>query len=170
MWRKVALTIVALMAVTLSTAQTYDGYNIYQNGRFGFYMRYPSYLEIGSLSNNGDGATFYSKDKSIMLKATGIFNLLEYNIHDLMSSNAYSLLSDGCSITYSHIDNNSFILSGYTRSGKIYYLKETVCTMYSPAYEEYVDIIASAYLEHSPKDKAKGDDIIKQFKRFPFKP
>ena len=170
MWRKVALIIVALIAVTFSTAQTYGGYSLYQNYRFGYYLRYPNYMDITSQSGNGDGVAMHSYDKSISISVGAMFNLFNDSTYNLMSENVSSYRSKGYSITYSYINDDYIVLSGYTPSGKIYYLKEVVCTIYSPGYEEYVEIIASAYMECSLKDKSKGDDIIKQFKYFPFKP
>lgn len=170
MWRRIVLTSIALIALFYSNAQTFSGYSLYQNYRFGYYLRYPTYLKIGSESSNGDGVVMYSSDRSIKLSVGAMFNLLDENVHTLMSEGVISLSNQGYSITYSYTDDNSVVLSGYTKSGKIYYLKQVLCTIYSASYGEYVEIIATAYVEHSPKDKAKGGDIIKQFKYFPFKP
>lgn len=170
MWRKIVLTIVALIAIASSEAQTSSRYSLYQNYRFGYYLRYPTYLQLASESSNGDGIRMQSNDGSIVLSVSGILNVLSDNAHTLMSDMVTMLCNRGCSVTYSYINDNSVVLSGYTKSGKIYYLKSVLSTVYSPSCEEYMEYIATAYVEHSKKDKAKGDDIIRQFKYFPYKP
>lgn len=148
---------------------TLHGYSIYHNHRFGFYLTYPSYLYSQEENEHTDGQSFFSYDGTIKLTSSARFNIDGESIGQLAQFEKSLLVADGCSITYSAIKNNWMVLSGYTTNGNIFYQKTVVCSLFSPGYNDMVNIIATAYVQYPQSEKTKGDQIIKQFSKFPYK-
>lgn len=141
----------------------------YYNTRFGFYASYPSYLHDNGESFNHDGTTFLSSDETIKMTACAMFNFLEETTAEILHSERELLAEKGCEITYTFSNDTIVVLSGFTADGNIFYKKRVLCTMYSPSYEEMVDIVAMANVEYPQSARTKGDEIVKCLKRFPFK-
>lgn len=167
---RITALIVALVTVFSVGAQNY-GYNStssYFNSRFGFYITYPGFMYPRGESNNGDGCTFSSSDGRIIMTASATFNVADWNTSSMLRDLKSWRIAEGSSITYTFAKDGKVVLSGYTRSGRIYYEKHVLCKLYGPAYGGYVDVVATARVEYYPSDKSRGDKVISYFSGFPY--
>lgn len=91
-------------------------YENYSNFKYGFSLKYPSFLANQTLFTNGDGAIFKNGDSTITLIAWG-----ENNIFDQTPRIAYeNELKLSKNITHKYISDNYYIIQGIDEN-KFYY-------------------------------------------------
>ncbi|WP_285828660.1 J domain-containing protein [Bacteroides acidifaciens] len=121
----------------------------YHNEHFNYSISYPSFLIQGEESSNG---CRFSMNDDIYLVVSGISNIYNESIE-----NKYKQY-DTKYITYSRLNKNWFVLSGYTSNGSIYYQKTVL----------HNDAFITATLCFPTKYKNEFDLIIKRiFSKFP---
>jgi hypothetical protein len=152
------LVFVAL-AVTAAFGQS--KYSTYNNARFGYSIQYPSdVLEMQSEADNGDGATFVSKDGSAEMRVWGQLNVLN---RGLRQEYAEALKRADTNFTYKSLLKNGFAVSG-TEGDKIYYQK----TLYRP---DKGGIFYTFTIEYPAAERAKYDGVVQRIVRsFKFDP
>jgi tetratricopeptide (TPR) repeat protein len=114
-------------------------YKCYTNERYGFSIKYPSFLIIGESPTNGDGITMHSSDSSVELTVFGSNNV--FNETAALSYN--KLIKENSNITYKTQQGNWYVVSGI-EGDKIF-------------YEKYVvgDGSINAFIIKYPSSKAK---------------
>lgn len=117
------------------TKEETEEFNTYVNVRFGYTIKYPKELGIVTTSDNGDGATIQSKDKSVKLTMYASNNVLEETIRTYLDN-----AGDTC------IKSNGNRMSSFYKRG-------TACTI--ETYDVERDFIISYKLEFDEKDEAK---------------
>ncbi len=142
-------------------APGYDGYYVYSNSRYGFYIYYPQELNPNRMPANGDGQAFTSNDESISLTVFGSNLISEEEIKDLYVDWMDTIQGD---ITYTVLEDNYFILS-WLEGDTIYYQKtfagkasqNTFIFSYpgdkAEEYKEAVEILESSFT-HGDLDQA----------------
>lgn len=96
-------------------------YKDYYNGRYGFSIKYPSNLIIGTESDNGDGITLSDETGSTKLIVYGSNNVL-----DATAKSAYiDTLKEIPKVLYKKQSGNWYVVS-WTHNNKIIYKKEVV--------------------------------------------
>lgn len=126
-------------------------YNIYENARYKFRIKYPSFFSDVSESGSGDGCTFKKDDKTYLI-AYGSFKDFNEPLED--QYNKYKAKSP----TYCQLKDNWLVVSDYTDDGCIYYLKTVLKD----------DIFVSAYIQYPIDEKDFYSTIISEiFPVFP---
>jgi hypothetical protein len=148
----------------------YVQYYTYRNERFGFYLRYPSYLRPFGEPTNGDGNTFYSREGDVRVVCCAQFQMGGESTQVLYYEEKASCLRKGCRITYEFAKNGKVVLSGYTKEGRIFYKKIVLCTLYGPGYGCNVDVIAYVDIEYKESRRSDGEEIVNLIKNFPYLP
>lgn len=91
----------------------------YCNGRFAFCVKYPKSFGKGKESQNGDGATFISKDKKDELRA---YETLAIEGFDKLKQQ-FKSSTEGLTVTYKTIKADWFVFSGMDGNGSFIYQK-----------------------------------------------
>lgn len=126
-------------------------YNIYENARYKFRIKYPSFFSDVSESGSGDGCTFKKDDKTYLI-AYGSFKDFNEPLED--QYNKYKAKSPA----YCQLKDNWLVVSDYTDDGCIYYLKTVLKD----------DIFVSAYIQYPIDEKDFYSTIISEiFPVFP---
>ncbi len=149
-------------------------YSSCHNARFGFKLRYPSFMEPDQeQSANGDGLRLHWKNQpdDIILRASGMFSgaALDNTLNDWYNEARQNYLNNGGTIVYKFFKDNRFVISGKLSNGRIYYQKSVRATLYSPLYGKNDEFDVTVYLEYVPYCQPQADEIIKYFATFPNK-
>lgn len=154
---------VSLVFVALAVAAAFGQakYSTYSNARFGYSIQYPmDLLEMQGEADNGDGATFISKDSSAEMRVWGQNNALNRSVRD---EYAEALKRAGTIFTYKSLLKNGFAVSG-TSGDKIYYQK----TLYRPGKG---GVFYTFTIEYPAAERAKYDAAVQRIvKSFKFDP
>lgn len=129
------------------TFKAIAGYKRYESLRYGFSIDYPSELAAGRASDNGDGQSFMSTDKSVRFSAFGSNNVLFYNAGEYLKNTVLPSLSG---VAYKSHGNGWFIVS-WKNGNKIGYEKGIVGKYSINAY----------IIEYPAEDKDSYDPVIK---------
>ena len=105
-------------------------FNTYYNNRFDFVVDYPSIFIAGEEPTNGDGLSFSHKDASLSFfgRNAGIWE--NDDLANLFNEQKKSYAT----VTYEKLGKNFFVLSGYTSTGQIFYIK----TIYKISNESFI--------------------------------
>ena len=154
----ISLVFIAL-AVTAAVGQS--KYSTYNNARFGYSIQFPlDLLEMQGEADNGDGATFISKDGSAEMRVWGQNNALNRSVRD---EYAEALKRADTTFTYKSLLKNGFAVSGTSRD-KIYYQK----TLYRPGKG---GVFYTLTIEYPAAERAKFDAVVQRIvKSFKFDP
>lgn len=120
MWKTLALA-AGLCLALLPAAHAASGAQVYENQRYGYSLEIPPNFTLVSEADNGDGATFRSKeDKAeILVFATALGdNTFEDEIRGRMRGEK----DDGWTLTYERVGKEAASYSG-TRKGTILYAR-----------------------------------------------
>ncbi len=130
-------------------APGYEGYYVYSNSRYGFFIYYPRDLNPNRMPANGDGQAFTSNDKSISLTVFGSNLISEEKIENLYLDWMNSIQGD---ISYSVLEDNYFVLS-WLEGDKIYYQKSFAGT-------ESQNTFIFSYPQDKAEDYSKTVEIL----------
>jgi hypothetical protein len=108
--------------INRETAPGYEGYYIYRNSRYGFYIYYPEELIPNRRPVNGDGQAFTSQDSLLRLTVFGSNLVMEEEIQQLYRDCMNNIAGE---ITYSVLEENYFVLS-WLIGDSVYYQKSFV--------------------------------------------
>lgn len=117
----IAITTAAIDRSSIAIAN--DRYQNYCNSRFEYCLDYPTHLKPQPEAHNGDGRDFTSADGSVNLKVWGSVDLSEGKSPAQRLKDNLKTASDNRRITYRNIQPQSYVLSGYTPQGQIFYRK-----------------------------------------------
>ena len=135
-------------------------YKVYYQDRWGYKISYPSFLTDVFYPENGDGARFSDNDQ-MELSTYGMWNINENTIEELFQEND----TYNGKVTYRRLlkNENSFIKSGYTEDGRIFYTKTCIANSLNGAPIICLELIY-------PKEYQRGVDPIinKIFKDFKY--
>ena len=125
----------------------------YHNNRFDFCVAYPEnfLMEMGE-SQNEDGNTFATANKSSEMRASGMYNALEQSISEAFDSATENgtYYDEERIVTYKKQGDNWFVVSGnYNES--IFYVRTVL--------ED--DTFYTLYFEYHSSEKEKFKEIIK---------
>lgn len=125
-----------------------DTYDCYANHKYGFVIAWPKkYLKAMGESDAGDGQTFDAPDQRANLTVWAGLNARGKTLQDLFKDAAAEY---GTQVTYKHLGNNGFVVSGIG-DGKIFYRK-TVATK---------DLYATFILTYDPALKEVFNPMVK---------
>ncbi|NLL37203.1 MAG: hypothetical protein GX256_06750 [Fretibacterium sp.] len=107
------------------------GWNVYENGRFGYRIEYPALLEVLQESENGDGVILRSSDGRSELTVWGGYNVLEESMDGILEASqeaalergwkvldgSVDLAEDSCSVSYR--DGNSLVAERHIMKGDV---------------------------------------------------
>lgn len=142
----------------------YDNFTYidYYNQRFGYAIKYPSFLTNKFGASNNDGITAENNDKTVSFIVYGSNNALNQDSEDAFNfSNSVRPFNN---MTYKSISDEFYIVSG-EEDGSIYYEYSIVGTgsintfriEYPKSDKEYFDpIVAEIYQSFIPGDLSKG--------------
>ncbi|KUG03704.1 hypothetical protein ASZ90_018894 [hydrocarbon metagenome] len=105
--------------INREAAPGHEGYCVYSNSRYGFYIYYPQELNPNRMPANGDGQAFTSNDTLISLTVFGSNLVSEEEIKDLYVDWMDTIQGD---ITYTVLEDNYFVIS-WLEGDTIYYQK-----------------------------------------------
>ena len=117
------MLLLALLSVPAGLARSLDdGWDLYGNARFGFFVCYPrALLKPQGEPDNGDGNTFKSKDGRVTVVAYGNYEMEPENgVKPLEASYRLMLAGaqkDGYRITYQVLKPNLYAYSGIADAG-----------------------------------------------------
>jgi hypothetical protein len=133
----------------------------YNNARFGYSIEFPSdLLLMQTESDNGDGATFVSKNGSAEMRVWGQFNVLNRSVRDEYTE---VLKRANTNFTYKRLLKNGFAISGIS-GYRIYYQK----TIYRPGKG---GVFYTFTIEYPAAERAKFDAAVQRIaKSFKFDP
>ena len=134
-------------------------YKIAKMGRWGYSIKYPSFLT--TIHHNSDGSTF-EDGRGIKLMTYASWNVFNETITELYHKDIPELQS----VTYKKLlrRQNAYVKSGYTKSNKVYYLKEVIFKR--DGQEE----VASLIFIFPKTYQKEADKIIKEvFSSFPLR-
>lgn len=126
----------------------------YSNSRFGFSFEYPPYFRLQEEPPSGDGAIFGSINGGAELRAYASFPLFGDVLSEQRSAADFRT-DEGDRITYSPSGRNWYVLSGYTRTGRIFYERTA-----SLRDCENSEIFATVLIEYDPADKKTIEDDL----------
>jgi len=143
------ISLIALFTVSqFALGQT--KYETYSNGRFGYTIQYPSdLLRIQPAPFNGDGRVFISRDKNVEMRAWANFNATFLSVEGQFDEDVKNYRG----ITYKHLFNNSFVISG-AQNGKVFYQK----TLYHKFKE--TEVFYTFTIEYPKTQKSQFDAIV----------
>ncbi len=130
-------------------APGYEGYYVYTNSRYGFYIYYPQELNPNRMPANGDGQAFTSNDGVISLTVFGSNLVLEEEIKDLYLDWMNTIEGE---ITYTVLEDNYFVLS-WLEDDTVYYQK-------SFAGAESQNTFIFSYPKDKSEDYSKAVEIL----------
>lgn len=127
-------------------------YRHHRNGRYGFGLYCPTFLQADAASENGDGFSFSQKGGA-SLKAWGSYNVTGETLKELFEQARKAA-------TYSRMKENWFVVSQPRADGTISYTKTV--------YRADDDVFLTAQLIYPAKEKEKYEPVIeKVFGSFP---
>jgi len=136
-----------VLTLALSMAEA-AGWRTYVNPRFGATAEVPSGWKAGEEPANGDGLDFTSPDGNAVIAVYGGLNISD-TVAEAIADQATP--NDGETITYTHTDPHSVVVSG-TKGGRIFYRKSIlVCRD---------QIWDSVSLEYPAAEKRAYDAIV----------
>ncbi|MBF0180001.1 MAG: hypothetical protein HQM03_08260 [Magnetococcales bacterium] len=94
----------------------------YTNLRFGFAISRPAFLTTARESDNGDGATFASRDGETIMIAYASLNFDNNDIIFHYSKTLERFRQDSVNVTYQTVKKNGYVVSG-TKGNRIVYEK-----------------------------------------------
>jgi hypothetical protein len=128
-------------------------FKTYYNRSRGYKIDYPSFLTMGSGSENADGRTFYSNGRAIQLEVWSRYS--EESIKNLYYGD---LNNDRYTITYKTLQSSWYVVSGVNlNNGKIFYKK----VYYSINESEVRNMI----LEYPSTRKSQIDPLISRIQK-----
>ena len=141
--------LVAAAAVVLARpgAAQEMGSRTYTNARFGYSLQYPSALLVAKPeADNGDGRRFESRDRKVLLRAFGSYNINNQSIGSKLQSVSADWKADGAQVTYQKSGEGWYAVSGFV-GGDIFYEKAllrngtfaTIIWEYPKSYRERLD-------------------------------
>jgi hypothetical protein len=117
--RIIAMRTILVILVTLLAAPAFaQGWEAYDNARFGYSIDIPPGFEVASEADNGDGASFYSEAGAMDLYVWGA-NLLEDFASEAEQAQAFAT-EQGYNLTYQATTPQWTSFSG-SATGKIMY-------------------------------------------------
>ena len=134
-------------------------YKKYAQPRWGYEFNYPSFLTKVTQSQNGDGVTL-EDGKGLKLVAFGTWNIFNETISELYQK----AVPDTKSATYKRLfrKQKSYVKSGYTNKGNIYYMKEAIIG------KDDQEVVVTMVLTYPKSYAQQADAIIKGiFSDFP---
>ena len=130
-----------------------DNFKTYTNSSRNFTIDYPSFLTMGSESENGDGRDFINNGGEIKIIASSS----NFTENEGSMENRYKddLNSDDYDITYKRsITSNWYVVSGtIKKNDKAFYIKVYFSNLYGPQ-------IRTLYMEYPKNKKREFDNII----------
>jgi hypothetical protein len=124
--------------------------NNYCNERFLFCIQYPKGFMPNGESQNGDGQSFYSKDRKTKISSWG--NLVMENISTLNENFERDTKNEN--ITYSKKNGKYYVISG-VENGKIFYQKTLQKKINYLGNNENTDILITYKIEYPIEQKDK---------------
>ena len=98
-----------------------DGWQTYENARFGFILPVPPGLKADRAPDNGGGQRFFSTKGGVDLVSWGSFNV--DGLGDVAAVWESELATPGRKITYKVKKTNWFVISGVTEKGVGFYTR-----------------------------------------------
>jgi hypothetical protein len=96
-------------------------YEIYQNGRFNFQVKYPTdILTPLSPPTNNDGRVFVSPTRDIRMVVYGRHQI-DQSLEAYYQSQLQSANLRGAEVTYTYQNDDEYVISGYEPSGEVFY-------------------------------------------------
>ncbi|TXD45760.1 hypothetical protein [Polaribacter sp. IC073] len=126
--------------------------NNYCNERFSFCIEYPKGFLPNGESGNGDGQSFYSKDRKTKISSWG--NLVIEDFITLKSN--FERDKKNKNITYSNKRENYYVISGI-ENGKIFYQKTLQKKINYLGNNENTDILITYKIEYPQSQKNEYD-------------
>lgn len=111
-----------MISAELYTTYSEDFYQ-YDNSRFSYHAFVPACVTSAKLPMNGDGATFYNNEHTVIFSISGGYNPINADTEWYYNMTVESVGPE--SITYSDWGNGWYAVSG-VKNGKIYYIKGLV--------------------------------------------
>ena len=134
-------------------------YKTYRQGRWGYGVKYPSFLTKESHAQSSDGGTF-EDGKGRKLSTYASWNVFNESITDLYRKDFPGVKS----VTYKKLFRREkcYVKSGYTNDNRIFYLKEAI-------YEKDDQEVVATLIFYYPKSFNKeADQVVKEiFTSFP---
>ena len=89
------------------------GWEVYENGRFGYEIEHPDFLKVVQESDNGDGVVLASSDGSCELRVWGSYNVMEDTLEGLLDFNVTSAEERGWKVVEGskNVGEDSFAVS-----------------------------------------------------------
>ncbi len=134
-------------------------YKIYKQGRWGYSVKYPSFLAKESHSQSSDGGTF-EDGKGRKLATYASWNVFNETIAELYHKDFPEVKT----VTYKKLfrKQKCYIKSGYTKDNRIFYLKEAIYT------KDDQEVIATMIFYYPKSFNKEADKIVKEiFTSFP---
>lgn len=136
----------------------------YSNPRYGFTCQIPADYAAGSPPDNGDGQSFTSPDGTVRVLCYGSNASVSPSAASAFDSDVASAIADGSRVTYKHLSGPTYTISGFSRSGEIFYTRtvwgmgsvDTLSWTYPQAKQSEVQ----ADLERSASGFSPGDVSI----------
>lgn len=98
-------------------------YETYYNSRFDYAVKYPSNIVTPQPPpTNNDGREFVSPDRDIEMAVYGRHQLNQ-SLNELYREALQRQRQLGSNVTYDYLGRNEFIISGYDRTGEVFYQK-----------------------------------------------
>lgn len=111
--RRAAAVSLLLLAVAVLAAAKPVEYERYENARYGFSIDYPTFLEPGPESENGDGRRFMGQDVTgfTIMTVWGEANALDRTIADRYADRLAELRAQGLEPAYKTLRNTWYVIS-----------------------------------------------------------
>ena len=145
-----------LFGIGSNLALAQVNYSTYENGRFGYSIKYPtSLLKMQPPPDNGDGRIFLSTKRDVEMRVWGQHNALFRSLDDEFDA---ALRNYGNSVSYKRKTVSSFVVSGI-RDGKVYYQK----TVYHKF--KTTDVFITFTVEYPLNERRTYDAIVERVSR-----
>lgn len=112
----------ALVLITAQQVPAKVSYKPYLNSRFGFSVNVPTFLTANPAPQNGDGLSWQTKDKKVILLAYASNNVLDEELSELHRKEESAAKRSGAKNIYSVLKKDWFVVS-YSLKGRISYRK-----------------------------------------------